>query len=81
MPVKFAEHPQRSCREPVTPDGLIDHFCGLQYLHPGPHCPKTLRAAITRREEWEAGHPGWEKLIPADDPFAGAEQHLKGQAQ
>ena len=81
MPVKFAEHPQRSCREPVTPDGLIDHFCSLEDLHPGPHCPKTLRAAITRREEWEAGHPGWEKLIPADDPFAGAEQHLKGQAQ
>jgi hypothetical protein len=68
--VKFAEHPQRSCREPVTDDGLIDHFCSLPDPHPGPHCPKTLRAAIARREAWEADHPGWEQMQGSDDPFA-----------
>lgn len=68
--VKFAEHPQRSCREPQSPDGLIDHFCSLAELHPGPHCPKTLPAAIRRRREWERDHPGWEKMAREADPFA-----------
>lgn len=68
--VAFSEHPQRTCREPVTEDGLIDHWCSLPELHPGPHTPKTLRAAIERREAWEAAHPGWQELMKHDDPFA-----------
>jgi hypothetical protein len=68
--VKFAEHPQRSCREPQTPDGLIDHWCSLPELHPGPHCPKTLSDAIRRRRQWEAANPGWQSLQVHDDPFA-----------
>lgn len=68
--VRFAEHPERSCRQPVTEDGLIDHFCSLPELHPGPDCPKTLRPAIERREAWEAANPGWEQMQRADDPFA-----------
>lgn len=68
--VVFAQHPQRSCREPVTEDGLIDHFCGLPELHPGPHCPPTLRAAIDRRLAWEKDHPGWRKMQRSADPFA-----------
>jgi hypothetical protein len=67
--VVFAEHPQRSCRQSVTADGLIDHWCSLPELHPGPCCPKTLRSAIARRQAWEAVNPGWQKLMKADDPF------------
>jgi hypothetical protein len=69
MAVKFAEFPQRTCRQITSDDGLIDHACLLPELHPGPCCPNT-RAAIARREAWEAAHPGWEKLAQADDPFA-----------
>ncbi len=79
MAVKFAEHPERKCRQHQSPDGLIDHFCDLAEPHPGPCCPSTLPAAIRRREEWEAAHPGWEKLRRQDDPFAGLERQLKGQ--
>jgi hypothetical protein len=68
--VKFAEHPQRSCRAHQTPDGLIDHFCSLPELHPGPHCPRTLPDAISRRQEWERGNPGWEQMHRDADPFA-----------
>lgn len=68
--VRFAEHPQRSCREPDSPDGLIDHWCRLPELHPGPHCPKTSREKIRRRQEWERGHPGWDNMSTAADPFA-----------
>lgn len=68
--VKFAEHPQRSCRAHQTPDGLIDHFCSLPELHPGPHCPRTLPSAIKRRQEWERDDPGWEKMARSSDPFA-----------
>lgn len=68
--VKFAEHPQRSCRRHQTPDGLIDHFCALPELHPGPCCPRTLRDAIKRRQAWEKANPGWEKTARQDDPFA-----------
>jgi hypothetical protein len=67
--VVFAEHPQRTCREPVTEDGLIDHWCSLAEFHPGPHCPRTLRPAILRRQRWEKANPGWEKLVPQNDPF------------
>ena len=67
--VKYAEHPQRTCRE-QTPDGMIDHFCSLAELHPGPHCPRTLPAAIRRRAQWESDHPGWERLARDADPFA-----------
>lgn len=75
--VQFAEHPQRKCREPMTEDGLIDHFCSLPELHPGPHTPSTLQAAIDRRKHWEAAHPGWEKLARHDDPFADITKQLK----
>lgn len=68
--VKFAEHPQRTCRRHQTPDGLIDHFCSLADLHPGPCCPKTLPAAIRKRAQWEADHPGWEQMFRTEDPFA-----------
>lgn len=67
---QWAEHPQRTCREPQTPDGMIDHWCSLPEEHPGPHCPKTLREAITRRQQWEHDHPGWEKMARSADPFA-----------
>lgn len=67
---RWAEHPQRTCRLPQTPDGLIDHFCSLPEFHPGPDCPKTLPAAIRRRQEWERDHPGWEKMTRVSDPFA-----------
>lgn len=67
--VVFAEHPQRSCRRHQTPDGLIDHFCALPDLHPGPCCPKTLRSAIKRRQAWEKANPGWAKTARQDDPF------------
>lgn len=75
--VKFAEHPQRSCRLHQTPDGLIDHFCSLPELHPGPCCPRTLKAAIERRQQWEADNPGWAKLASHDDPFADFVVQLK----
>lgn len=68
--VKFAEFPQRTCREPQTADGLIDHFCSLAELHPGPHCPRTLPEAIRRRAAWEAANPGWERMARDPDPFA-----------
>jgi hypothetical protein len=67
--VVFAEHPQRSCRRHQTPDGLIDHFCSLSDLHPGPCCPRTLRSAIRRRQEWERDNPNWRDLVKFDDPF------------
>jgi hypothetical protein len=68
--VKFAEHPQRSCRRHQTPDGLIDHWCSLPDLHPGPCCPRTLREAIKRRQAWEKANPGWRELMKPEDPFA-----------
>jgi hypothetical protein len=68
--VKFAEHPQRTCREPQAPDGLIYHWCSLAELHPGPHCPKTLPEAIRRRAQWESDHAGWERMQRDSDPFA-----------
>jgi hypothetical protein len=67
--VKFAEHPQRSCRQPVTADGLVDHWCGLPELHPGPCCPRTLKPAILKRQLWEQAHPGWEQMARDPDPF------------
>lgn len=78
--VRFAEFPQRTCRRPVTEDGLIDHWCGLRELHPGPCCPKTLAAAIERRLAWEAANPGWEKMMESDDPFADITKQLKEQS-
>jgi hypothetical protein len=69
MAVKFAEYPERTCREPVTLDGLTDHACSLREWHPGPHCPASSKVAIARREQWEADHPGWEQMIKNDDPF------------
>jgi hypothetical protein len=74
--VKWAEYPQRKCRQVVT-EGLIDHFCDLPELHPGPDCPSTLRSAIRRRQEWERDHPGWEKLADPGDPFADLTERLK----
>lgn len=68
--VKYADWPQRRCREPQTPDGLVDHWCGLPELHPGPHCPPTLPSAIKRRREWQRDHPGWEKTARDPDPYA-----------
>jgi hypothetical protein len=68
--VEKAEYPQRQCREPVTEDGLIDHFCDGPELHPGPHAPSTSKAALERREAWEDANPGWEKLMAPSDPFA-----------
>jgi len=68
--VKFAEFPQRTCREQQTPDGLIGHWCSLAELHPGPHCPRTLPEAIRRRARWEKDNPGWEKMARDPDPFA-----------
>jgi hypothetical protein len=78
--VRFAEFPQRSCREPVTDDGLIDHWCDLANLHPGPCCPKTLASAIRRRQEWERDNPGWETLAAQDDPFADVTEQMKRQS-
>jgi len=69
--VKPAEFPQRRCRQPVTEDGLIDHWCDLPELHPGPCAPSTLPAAVARRAAWEAANPGWEHMPPSGDPFAG----------
>jgi hypothetical protein len=68
--VRFAEHPQRTCRQHQTPDGLIDHWCSLPDLHPGPHAPRTLPEAIRRRQLWEKANPGWDKVARQDDPFA-----------
>jgi hypothetical protein len=74
--VRYAEYPERKCRLSVTEDGLIDHWCDLAELHPGPCCPKASHAAIARRQQWEAAHQGWEKLRVHDDPFAGVESQL-----
>jgi hypothetical protein len=71
--VKSAEYPQRRCRQPVTEDGLIDHWCDLPELHPGPCAPSALPAAVTRRDAWEAANPGWERLAGNMDPFTGIE--------
>lgn len=68
--VKFADYPQRTCRENVI-ENDIDHSCSLPEHHPGPHCPRSLASAIARREQWEADNPGWEKLMRNDDPFEG----------
>lgn len=75
--IDWAEYPQRQCRQPVTDDGLIDHWCALADLHPGPCCPRTLTAAIERRKKWEADNPGWESMKPDDDPFADFTEKLK----
>jgi len=72
--ITYAEFPKRKCRQPVqSQDGLIDHFCDLPEMHPGPDCPSTLPWAIARREAWEKANPGWEKMAADDDPFAGIE--------
>lgn len=75
--VRYAGYPERKCRQPGTEDGLIDHWCDLPELHPGPCCPRTSPAAIARRQAWEAAHPGWERLRNHDDPFAGVERQLR----
>lgn len=71
--ITYAEYPQRQCRQPVTEDGLIDHWCSLPELHAGPCCPSTLKAAIERRERWQEANPGWRNMDASDDPFAGIE--------
>jgi hypothetical protein len=71
--VRYAEYPARKCRQPVTEDGLIDHWCDLAELHPGPCCPRSSTAAVARRQQWEAANQGWESLAKFDDPFAGVE--------
>jgi len=68
--VQFAVYPQRTCREPQTPDGFVDHVCLLPELHPGPCCPSTSAQAIKRRQLWEQAHPGWEQMARDPDPFA-----------
>jgi hypothetical protein len=68
--VEPAEYPQRQCRQPVSEDGLIDHFCNLPELHPGPCAPSSSPAALERRKTWEEANPGWEKMISSHDPFA-----------
>ena len=75
--IVWAEYPGRKCREIFTDDGLIDHSCELPEHHPGPPASKTSKLSIGRRTAWEAAHPGWEKLIAADDPFADATEKLK----
>lgn len=76
--VVFAEYPQRICRRHQTPDGMIDHFCALPDLHPGPCCPRTLRAAIERRQAWEKANPGWATTARQDDPFEDITKKAKG---
>lgn len=78
-PVRWAEFPQRKCRQPFTDDGLTDKACDLPELHPGPDASRASQASVDRRLAWEAAHPGWEKLIPADDPFEDLASRLKEQ--
>jgi hypothetical protein len=75
--IRFAEWPQRRCRQPMTADGLIDHWCDLAELHPGPCCPRTHAPSIRQRHQWEQANPGWEKLRSHDDPFADLTQRLQ----
>jgi hypothetical protein len=77
--IRFAEHPERSCRVPVSEDGMIDHFCALPEEHLGPHCPRSLQPAIERRQAWEHDNPGWERMGGSADPFAGIEQIAEGR--
>lgn len=75
--VAYAEYPVRRCRQPVTEDGLIDHFCELPDMHPGPCCPRNLPSAVRRRQEWEAANPGWQAMAGPEDPFEDITQRLK----
>lgn len=63
-----AEYPQRSCRMPVAGE-FQDYPCELPELHPGPDASFSVRDSVIRRDAWEAGNPGWEKLTGMDDPF------------
>jgi hypothetical protein len=67
--VRWAEFPQRSCRQPFTEDGLIDKTCDLPELHPGPDASKASQSSADRRLAWQRDNPGWEKLAVHDDPF------------
>jgi hypothetical protein len=69
MAVKFAEYPQRKCREQFIMTLHVDLTCDLPELHPGPPASMGSKLSIERREQWEADHPGWEQMIRNDDPF------------
>lgn len=71
-----AEYPRRQCREHV-PGQWSDYLCPIQEHHAGPHAAFEVPESVTRRDEWEAANPGWEKLSVFDDPFAKAEELLK----
>lgn len=75
--IHWAQYPERTCRTAFSLDGLIDHTCDLPDMHPGPDAAKSSWESITRRVKWQDENPGWAKLIPSDDPFAGVENQLK----
>ena len=66
--MKKAEYPQRSCRLHV-PGALQDYLCEVTDLHPGPCASLSVPESVRRRDEWEAAHPGWEKMSDFADPF------------
>ena len=69
MAIKWAEHPQRKCRQPFMVTEHVDLNCDLPELHPGPDASKSSKLSIERREAWEAANPGWEQMARDDDPF------------
>lgn len=75
--IRWAEFPQRKCRQPFTDDGLTDKTCDLPELHPGPDASRASKASVSRRLAWERDHPGWEKLAGHDDPFEDVAKKLQ----
>jgi hypothetical protein len=71
MAVKFAEFPQRKCREQFMVQEHVDLSCDLPEGHPGPPASRSSVLSIERRERWESEHEGWEQMARNDDPFQG----------
>lgn len=79
--IRWAEFPQRKCRQPFTLDGLLDKTCDLPELHPGPDASKASQASIGRRLEWERANPGWQSLAGHDDPFEDVARKLQEEGR
>ena len=75
--IRWAEFPQRKCRQPFTDDGLTDKTCDLPDMHPGPDASRASKASVTRRLAWQLANPGWAKLSVHDDPFEDVTRKLQ----
>ena len=69
--VKFAEYPERKCRQMVMGDHTIEHPCEVRENHYGPCATRASRNTIAARLAWMKDNPGRANAtVIGSDPYA-----------